>query len=58
MRTRTTWLSGVMVALGLGLFATGTLLAQTKTTVDVRKFEILAVDGNRLIIRDQHGTNE
>ena len=57
MRTRTTWLSGVVVALGLGLFTTGALLAQTKTTVDVRNFEVLAVDGNNLVVRDERGTN-
>ena len=56
MRTRTTWLSGVLVALGLGMFTTG-LLAQTKTTVDVRNFEVLAVDGNNIVVRDERGTN-
>ena len=44
------------MALGLGLFTTG-LLAQTKTTVDVRHFEVLAVDGNNLVVRDERGTN-
>ena len=57
MKTRTTWLSGVVVALGLGLFTTGALLAQTKTAVDVRNFEVLAVDGNNLVVRDERGTN-
>lgn len=56
MRTRTTWLSGVLVAFGLGMFTTG-LLAQTKTTVDVRNFEVLAVDGNNIVVRDERGTN-
>ena len=56
MRTRTTWLSGVLVAFGLGMFTTG-LLAQTKTTVDVRNFELLAVDGNNIVVRDERGTN-
>ena len=58
MRTRATWLSAVLVALGLGLFTAGALLAQTKTTVDVRTFEVLAVDGNRVVARDERGTNE
>jgi LPXTG-motif cell wall-anchored protein len=57
MRTRTTWLSGVLVAFGLGIFTTGALLAQTKTAVDVRNFEVLAVDGNNLVVRDERGTN-
>ena len=58
MRTRAAWLSGVLVAFGLGLFTTGALLAQTKTTIDVRNFEVLAVEGNRLVYRDQKGTHE
>ena len=55
MKTRTTWLSGVLVAFGLGIFTTGALLAQTKTAVDVRNFEVLAVDGNNLVVRDERG---
>jgi len=58
MRTRAAWLSAVLVAFGLGLFTTGALLAQTKTTIDLRNFEVLAVDGNRLVYRDQRGTHE
>ncbi len=58
MRTRATWLSAVLVAFGLGLFTTGALLAQTKTTIDLRNFEVLAVEGNRLVYRDQKGTHE
>jgi hypothetical protein len=57
MRTRATWLSEVLVAFGLGLFTAGALLAQT-TTSDVRNFEVLAVEGNRLVVRDQRGTHE
>ena len=58
MRTRAAWLSAVLVAFGLGLFTTGALLAQTKTTIDLRNFEVLAVEGNRLVYRDQRGTHE
>jgi hypothetical protein len=58
MRTRATWLSAVLVAFGLGLFTAGALLAQTKTTIDLRNFEVLAVEGNRLVYRDQKGTHE
>ena len=58
MRTKAAWLSGVLVAFGLGLFTTGALLAQTQTTIDLRNFEVLAVDGNRLVYRDQRGTHE
>jgi hypothetical protein len=56
MRTRTNWLATVVLTVGLGLCNAGAPLAQTETTVDVRNFEVLAVDGNRLIIRDQRGT--
>jgi LPXTG-motif cell wall-anchored protein len=52
------WLSGVLVAFGLGLFTTRALLAQTETTIDVRNFEVLAVEGNSLVVRDQRGTHE
>ena len=58
MRTRTTWLSAVLLAFGLGLFTTGASLAQTKTTIDLRNFEVIAVEGNRLVYRDQKGTHE
>ena len=58
MRTRTSLLAAVVVTVGLGLFIAEAPLAQTQTTVDVRNFEVLAVDGNRLIIRDQRGTQE
>jgi hypothetical protein len=44
----------------LGLAFTGLSLAQTQTTtsVDVRHFEVIAVDGNRIVVRDERGTNE
>ena len=58
MRTRATWLAAVLVAFGLGLFTAGAVLAQTKTTIDLRNFEVLAVEGNRLVYRDQKGTHE
>jgi hypothetical protein len=58
MRTRISLLATVVVTVGLGLFTAGASLAQpqTQTTVEVRNFEVLAVDGNRLIVRDQKGT--
>jgi hypothetical protein len=45
-----------MVALGLAF--TGVALAQTTKTVDVRNFEVISVAGNKLVVRDQKGTNE
>ena len=49
-----------LLMLALGLTITGAPLAQTQTTtsVDVRKFEVIAVDGDHLVIRDERGTNE
>lgn len=45
-----------VVALCLGV--AGTAPAQTTSTVDVRNFEVLTVEGNRLVVRDQKGTHE
>jgi hypothetical protein len=56
MRIRTSWLGTVALVLGLALLGAGASRAQTETSVDVRNFEVLAVDGNRVIIRDQRGT--
>jgi len=52
--------AGVLVMLMLGLAFSAAPLAQTQTTttVDVRKFEVIAADGNRLVVRDERGTNE
>lgn len=41
-----------------GFTLAGHLLAQTATSVDVRKFEVISVNGNELIFRDERGTNE
>jgi len=48
---------GLAAALcALALFAAGNAVAQT--TTDVRNFEIISVDGNYLVVRDQLGTRE
>ena len=54
------WLTAIFAVLMLGLAFTGTALAQTQTTtsVDVRHLEVIAVDGNRIVVRDERGTNE
>ena len=57
MRAKMTWLAGIMV-MALALAFAGAPLGQTTTTVDVRNFEVISVDGNRLVVRDQKGTNE
>ncbi len=58
MRTKATGLSGVMLMVALGLAFAGAALAQTTTTVDERNFEVISVDGNKLVVRDQKGTNK
>jgi len=54
------WLAGVLVMLVLGFTFAGAPRAQTQTTtsVAVRNFEVIAVDGNHLILRDERGTND
>jgi LPXTG-motif cell wall-anchored protein len=47
----------VGVALCLGL--AGVSAAQTtSTTTHTRKFEVIGVDGNKLVVKDEHGTEE
>jgi hypothetical protein len=58
MRARTKWLAEVTAMIALGLALAGPSLAQTTATVDVRKFEVIAVDGSKLVVRDQNGTQE
>jgi len=47
-----------MVAVALGLAFAGASLAQTTSTTDVRNFEVISVDGNKLVVRDEKGTQE
>jgi hypothetical protein len=58
MRTQTRWLSGVIVVVALGFAFAGAPLAQTTSTTDVRNFEVISVDGNTLVVRDEKGTQE
>ena len=58
MRMKVTRLAGVIVMVALGLAFAGAPLAQTTTAVDVRNFEVISVDGNKLVVRDQKGTQE
>lgn len=51
----------VVVLAGVGLlgFATLTASAQTKsTTTETKRFEVLAVDGNKVVVRGAEGTRE
>jgi len=54
------WLARFGVTFALGLAFAGASVAQTTTsaTVNARKFEVISVDGNQLVFRDERGTNE
>ena len=58
MKSNVTRLAGIIVIVALGLAFAGAPLAQTTTTQDVRNFEVISVDGNKLVARDQTGTQE
>ncbi len=51
-------LSAFIMAVVLGLAFAGAAMAQTTSKVDVRNFEVISVDGNNLVVRDERGTNE
>lgn len=51
-------LRSMLAAMAVGLLVAGSAVAQTSTTVDVRNFEVLTVEGNNLVVRDQKGTHE
>ncbi len=57
MRTHSAWLSRVTIMVALGLACAGAAPAQT-TTVETRNFEVISVDGNKLVVRDARGTQE
>ena len=58
MRTHANWLSRVVMMVTLGLVFASAPLAQTTTSVDTRNFEVITVDGNKLIFKDERGTHE
>ena len=55
MKTKGTWLPGLVLMAGLAI--AGPSLAQT-SSVNELNFELIAIDGNTLVIRDQNGTRE
>jgi len=57
MRTKMAWAAGVVVV-ALGLAFAGSSLGQTTTTTGTRNFEVVAVNGNKLVVRDEKGTQE
>ena len=58
MRTKASWLCEIFVLVALGLAFAGAPLAQTTTDVNVRNFEVISVDGNKLVVRDEKGAQE
>ncbi len=58
MGTNARWLSRIVVVVALGFAFAGAPSAQTTTAVDTRNFEVISVDGNKLVVRDERGTNE
>lgn len=57
MSTNRKWWSAFLLATFLTLPFTGAIHAQTTSTSDVRNFEIIAVDGNNLVVRNETGTH-
>ncbi len=58
MKTKERWWSAVLLAMVLGLPFAGMSQAQTTTKTEVRKFEVIAVDGNNLTVRNENGTQQ
>jgi len=60
MTRQAAWLAGLLAVVVLGFTFAGEPRAQTQTTTTVamRNFEIIAVDGNHLILRDERGTSD
>ena len=58
MRSKATWLSAVIMAVALEFALAGIASAQATTTVDVRNFEVISVEGNKLVVRNEQGTHE
>jgi hypothetical protein len=58
MRTNQKWWPALLLAAVLAVPFAGTAQAQTTTTTEVNKFEILAVDGNNLVVRNEKGTHD
>jgi len=51
------WLARFVVMFALGFTIAGASVAQTSATINARKFEVISVDGDQLVFRDERGTN-
>ena len=58
MRTKASWLAEIFMLVALGLAFAGVPSAQTTSAVNVRNFEVISVDGNKLVVRDEKGAQE
>jgi hypothetical protein len=51
-------LSAVLTIVACALFGAGAAMAEQTKTTSVSNFEIISVDGNKIVVRDQQGTRE
>ena len=59
MKNRLSVTRSVLSVLALTLLGAGVATAQSQIqTTDVLTFEVISVDGNNLVVRDQNGTRE
>src|SRR5436305_15027546 len=60
MSTKAGWLARIAVIFAMSLSFASITAAQTSTTstIEMKDFEVIAVDGNKLFFRDQRGTQE
>jgi LPXTG-motif cell wall-anchored protein len=57
MRRNVSWFAAIVLASLLGL-SVGVASAQTSKTTETKKFTVIAVDGNQLVVRLPEGTKE
>ena len=58
MRKNQKWWPALLLAAVLAVPFAAVVQAQTTTTTEVNQFEILAVDGNNLVVRNEKGTHD
>ncbi|HEY7057663.1 MAG TPA: LPXTG cell wall anchor domain-containing protein [Vicinamibacterales bacterium] len=58
MRRNTRWLAIVLGVCAVGLAGRDTLAQQATTSTEVRNFEVVSVDGNKVVVKGQRGAQE
>jgi hypothetical protein len=58
MNARLAWPLRIAAIAAMGFAFAGMPWAQTKSETETRKFELISVDGNKLVVRDGKGTRE